>query len=486
MEKTQSETGSQFEFQSFGKDVLIYSLGNVFLLFASFVQVFIIARYLSVEGYGYWQLFLLYSNFAGLLSLGFLNGFLVRWAGKTLAEVGIEVKQGLIFLILEQVVIIVPLGLLLYYLLRFPLQWICLMTLAFAFIHHLVFFFMFTLQAIRKFTFLTAVNVGRGTIFLIAIIILVTLGYADFTYIGYAFLGTLMLIFFGLAFYFRQYLQDRPPVFRQLWAYGKKNINIGIFIMLGDYIFELFLAIDRFVVSSFFTIDQFAIYSFALGVAVVIYSLIKAVSEVFFPYLSSTGSQMRTQVYRLGKTAIILTWAAVLAVYFPLARLVEFYLPHYVASLSIMQILLCTVGFGGLIQVLHINYYKVYRRQRQYFMWGIVVLAFSVLLIFSALKFWGTLESIAIATFSGFGIWYIVNEFILKSVIGRNSSEIGKDTMIIILYLGAFWIATLLIDWFVAQILIYICLFLPITWLFFRHEVKQLAAIANQIRTQRR
>ena len=59
MEEKQSEATGQLEIRAFGKDVLIYSLGNGFVLLFGFVQVLIIPKYLSVEAYGYWQLFIL-------------------------------------------------------------------------------------------------------------------------------------------------------------------------------------------------------------------------------------------------------------------------------------------------------------------------------------------------------------------------------------------------------------------------------------------
>jgi len=486
MKEKQSKTNDQFEFQSFGKDVLIYSLGNGLLLVFGFIQVLIIPRYLSVEGYGYWQLFLLYSSFVGILHLGFIDGVLVRWAGRELAQISGEIKIAFRFLIVEQVVVVAPLGLLLYFLLPSPFQWICLMILAFAFVTNLAGFFMFTLQAVRKFRLLTAAYVGRGATFLILIILLFAMGYSKYIYVVYAFLVTLLLTLPAFAFWFRQHLWGQQPVTHQLWAYGRENINIGIFVLLGNFVLVLFLAIDRLIVSSFFTIDQFAIYAFALAVAVVAYALIRAVSEVFFPYLSGAEPRVRTQVYRLGKPAIVLTWAAILAIYFPLSRLVESYLPHYVASLPIMQILLCTVGFGGVIQVLHVNYYKVYRKQRQYFIWGVMALALSAVLNLLAIKVWGTLESVAIATLSSFGIWYTVNELSLRSVVGGNGRELGKGIVVLGSYLGAFWIASLLTGWFVAQMLIYICLFFLITWFFLRHEVKELVALASEVRGQRR
>lgn len=475
-----------FDLRAFGSDVLVYFSGNALLLLFGFIQFLIIPKHLSVEDFGYWQLFMLYASYVGILHLGFIDGILVHWAGKELNEVSSEIKIAFRFLLLEQLIVIIPLALLLYFLLQPPFQWIGLVILIYAFIYGLTTFFLFTAQAVRKFKLLTAVDVGRGLVFLILIVLLFASGYLNYQYVILASLTAFLVALLAFAFWFRRYIWGEMPSLSSLWACGRENINIGIFVLLGNFVVLLFLTIDRLMVSSFFTIEQFAIYAFALTAAMIAYTFVGAVSQVFFPYLSGAAPQLRSRAYQLGKPTIILAWAAILTIYFPLTGLIEFYLPHYVASLPIMQILLCTVGFGSLIQILHVNYYKVYRRQRQYCLWGIIALALSAMLNLLAIKVWGTLESVAIAALISFVIWYIMNELSLRSVVGENDREMWKGLVILASYLAAFLLTSFLADWFMAQMLIYVGLFCLISWLLLHREVKELVMVANGLRSQRR
>ena len=484
-DENQAEAAVQFDLRAFGKDTLIYTAGQGLLILFGFIQLLIIPKYLSVEGYGYWQLFMLYASYIGILHLGFINGVHVRWAGKELAQVSREIKTAFRFLLIEQLIVITPLVLLLYFLLHPPFQWIGLVILIYAFVTNLAAFFMWTSMAVRKFKLLTAVNVSKGLAFLILIILLFTSGFLNYQYVILASLTAFLLALFALAFRFRQYLWGGNLAISSLWASGRENINIGIFVLLGKFVVVLFLTIDRLMVSSFFPIEQFAIYAFTLTVAMIAYTFVGAVSQVFFPYLSGIAPELRTRAYQLGKPAIILAWAAILTIYFPLTGLIEFYLPNYVASLPIMQILLCTVGFGSLIQILHVNYYLAYRTQRQYFVWGITSLALSATLNLFAIKVWGTLESVAIATLISFGVWYIINELSLRSAVEQSNKELWKGLAIICSYLGAFWLASFLADWFVIQMLLYIGFFSLVTWIFLRSEFRQLVTVANGIKNPR-
>lgn len=166
MDEKQLQPSGHIDLRRFGTDVLVYSGGNAFLLVLGFIQLLIIPKYLSVEDFGYWQLFMLYASYVGILHLGFIDGIHVRWAGKELNQVGGEIKTAFRFLLLQQLIVIIPLALLLYFLLQPPFQWIGLMILICGFVTNLAAFFTWTSMAIRKFKLLTAVNVGWGLAFL--------------------------------------------------------------------------------------------------------------------------------------------------------------------------------------------------------------------------------------------------------------------------------------------------------------------------------
>jgi O-antigen/teichoic acid export membrane protein len=483
-----SQTGTitlpqdSFNFKRFSRDALIYAFGQGILLVFGFIQTLLIPKYLSIQSYGFWQIFLLYASYAGLVHLGFVDGILVRWAGKDIVEIGGEIKTAFKFLMLELITIIFPIGLLFYFFIRPPVQWIGILILAYAFIMCLEAFFIFTCQAIRKFKLLTLMNISLGGCFLLFVILLKSSGNLDYLQIILAYITTYLLILLILAFYFRKYLRAKNANTSSLWTFGKTNINVGIFVLLGNFITVIIFTTDRLLISSLFSVEQFAIYAFALTIAMVGYLFVSAIAQVLFPYLKSAVPEIRNKVYYLGKPTIILLWALILALYFPISKIIELYLPNYVSSLPTIRILLCTVGFGSLIQILHANYYKAYGKQRQYFFFGIASLVISIILNLLVIKIWGTIESVAVAMLITFGLWYIVNELSLKSTVGENSRGLWKRLAIIVSYLGAFWLSSFIASGFIVQMLIYLCLFSLITWLLLRHKIVEVLKIINYYR----
>ncbi len=501
----------RFDVSAFGRDTLVYSLGTGLSLIFALILGFITPKYLSTENYGLWQLFILYAAYYGALHLGFVDGLLIRWAGKDLPQFGHEMKLAFIFLILEQIVVIIPISLLVYYLVRPPLQWIWLMTLVYALIMNLANLFVIAAQAARKFKLLMAINTSRALVFLVLVVLLFVLGFLDYHYVIIAYVTSFLLVLFILVYYFRKYLRNvmssdssvlqretiLPPIpfwrkgehayqrvkisTASLFAYGKDNISVGFFVLLGNFVIVFCFSIDRLIVSSLFPVDKFAIYAFASVIMGMAYTLVTSAADVFFPHIAGVTSHGRNQAYHLGKFALIILWAAILVIYFPIAKVIEIYLPQYTASLPLVKVLVSAACFVSTILILHVNYFKIYRMQRQYFFWGLVILALSTVLIILAIKSLGTLESVAIVMFISFLLWYIINELSLKSAVQEDNREPWRSVAIALCYAGAFWIASLVVDLFIFQIIIYVCLFSAITYFLLRGEANQLATMVSKI-----
>ena len=144
----QTRSSDNFNLRAFCSDVLIYSFGQAILLIFGFVQSLIIPKYLSTADYGYWQLFLLCTTYVGILHLGFLNGILIKWAGRNLEDFKEEVPLAFKFTLIEQGIIIGILVLIVW-LIDLPSKEMALMVLANALIVNLLMFFVITAQATK-------------------------------------------------------------------------------------------------------------------------------------------------------------------------------------------------------------------------------------------------------------------------------------------------------------------------------------------------
>jgi O-antigen/teichoic acid export membrane protein len=467
-----SENGKILDIRSFSANVLIFSFGQTVLLIFGVIQSLIIPKYLSTADYGYWQIFLLFTTYAGILHLGFLDGILVRWAGKNIDDFKNEIATAFRFILLEQG-IVVGILLLIIWLVDLPSREIAFAVLVNVVIINLFSFFIFIAQATKRFKLVTVANIGYGLLFLISILILFFSGYFSYVplILAYTVAGLVVLLLF--IFYTRDSLFHYNSTWRSLLQYGKENIGIGLFILLGNFIGMIFMSIDRLTVGSFFPITQFAVYAFAVTMGGLAMVFLRAVSQVFFPYLSESGSETRKKAYILLRPTLVIFWAGILAIYFPFSIAIRYYLPQYIDSLPLIAILLCTVGFSGQIQILHANFFKVHLKQRAYFVIAGISLIGAVALNLLAVFIFGTLTAVAVTEVVSFGLWYLLNEATLRHLVGIPNVEIFRWCFIIIAYISAFLGASALSEtWFIG-FCIYGVLFAVITSVFLRKEIGQ-------------
>ena len=463
-----------FNIKDFGKDVLTYGFGQFILLICGFINFLIIPKLLTVEDYGYWQLFMLFGSYIGILHLGFIDGLLIRWAGKKLSVFKHEIASALKFLLIQQIMIIIPMIIISYFI-DIYFQFIFLTILIYAFFANITAFFVFTSQAIKNFKILTAMEILRSIIFLILIVtVLMYLDLNNYFYLIIMQLFSFSIVLILFILYYRNHIfKSKSAGFRTLLGYGKKNISIGIFILFGNLSSVIFLTIDRLFVSTNFMINEFAIYAFAITSTGVIYTFVEAISRVFFPYLAGIHDESKIELHKYLNPVLILSWAAILSLYFPGKEFIRYYLPQYTLSLPIMQILLVAVGFGSLIRILQINYYKVYKKQTKYFLISLVMLIISILLNISAIIFFGTLLSIALATLLSFGFWYILNEAVLKTTIKQRWSEIIKSLTVICCIIVVFFCVPYFFQLFIYQTIVYVLFYIILAYISYRPLVKR-------------
>ena len=63
------------------KKISYLSVSQILSLLVSVSLVIILPKFISVEDYGYWQLFILYSGYVGLFHFGYSDGLYIKLGG---------------------------------------------------------------------------------------------------------------------------------------------------------------------------------------------------------------------------------------------------------------------------------------------------------------------------------------------------------------------------------------------------------------------
>jgi len=408
----------------FARHAVVHTVANLGTLACSGALAFVLPRFLSVEDYGYYRLFLLYGSFAGILHLGFLDGLLLRWAARPVSRLRNELSSSLIFLGIEQIVLLAPAIVLIVIFAPRMLLGLTLAIAMFALLWNWTSLGYCALQALKLFNHLSFFTILGPFLLLIGAVGLhLTHGLELRSLILLCLLSNLVAAVF-LWLFVRRRVPASSRGSRNIWGKGFAHIGLGWSLVCANFLATAALSLDRLVLSRGFSIRDFAIYSFAANALALTYNMILSVARVLFPYLSDGISvEVRIRAYFTGERILLLIWAGGLATFFPIAWLVARWLPRYVESLPIIRVLMLATGFTASIHVLHSTYFRVARKQSRFLVGAIAGLVSAALFLAIGART-GQLTHFAWAMVASALTWWLVNEILLRGVLHHNVRRI--------------------------------------------------------------
>ncbi len=393
------------------------------------VQTFLVPRLLTVHDYGYWRAFLLYASYAGLLHLGLLDGALLLWSRHT-GRLGPDrsiLGRSLRFLLMEQLSL-VAVGLLL---LMVPsLHAAVVVGCAFALyvvLFNLLGLTQVFLQAHSRFTQVALGNSLPGAIFVVLLLALAVTHHATVSGLLAAYLAswavTLVILLFqarraGNSVSATALSTNAAPPPLPAWRLGLTYIAAGWPIVLANTGFGLMQSADRVTVNLTRPIHDFAIYSLSQSTIYVPITLLAGVSRVAFSYFARTTHEGRAGVYRSSTRSLTMLWMLLLPYYFAVELVVKRFLPRYVPGLPAGRILLLSVLFLSLIQIVQMNTYNLEGRQRHFFAGSLVAVLVAFGTAWVGSRIIGTLAAVAWSQVLTAMLWWLANEYFLRARTG--------------------------------------------------------------------
>lgn len=232
--------------------------------------------------------------------------------------------------------------------------------------------------------------------------------------------------------------RNSSPLFKELF-------QVGIPLTLAYQAAQLVFALDRQFVSVLFDTQTYGIYAFAYSVVHMVSQIISSASVVLLPSLKQLPEQEAERYYPVMLKIVMMIAGAALVGYFPLEKIIQWYLPDYQASLIYLRIVLPTLIYTCCISVVMFTFYKIEGRSGQYLKICCIVLGIGFLLNLGAYKLGGTAQFISWASVVTVAIWFLIagNRFSKK----RPGQHIKNFMYILILSTAFYAITALPILW---------------------------------------
>lgn len=402
----------------------------------SIILSFILPKFIGVSEFGYWQLFIFYTTYAGFFHFGLTDGIYLRTGGKKYNELdhsllGTEMK----FLNLFQILLTFIISILVIKIEDTPERcFVIISFLIYMVIFNSVAYLGYIFQAVNRTKDYSKALIIEKTCCLLAVVATILLQIANFKYYitiyivcdGFA---LLYCIWKGRAIVFSPF-QNLKKTFQDM----KINITIGIKLLIANLASLLIIGFNRILIDYHWGIEEFGKFSMALSLTNFFLLFITQISMVLFPVLRQTDNTNMKKYYVNLRNILFILLPMIFIAYFPLQIILKIWLPQYAESFRYLIFLLPICIYDGRMQMLCTTYFKVLRKEKFLLIVNIIAMSISCLLGIVGTFFINNVYMVIFAIVISIIIRNLISEIYLGKEMNILSQKDLRDEMFLVLF----------------------------------------------------
>ncbi|MGV2927990.1 hypothetical protein RW115_05255 [Macrococcus capreoli] len=411
-------------------DIISVISANLISIIISIIVVLVVPKFVSIEQYGYWQLYLFYTSYVGFMHFGHIDGIYLKYGGANYEELNkAHLKQQFIQLVILQFTIAVIISIITLFTIHDNIKYYLInMTLISMILVNIKMYFQFLLQSTSRIKqYSTSVMLERilYIVLILSVIFFFPKTISNFVYAD--------LISKGFSLLFVLYICKDIIVNRQknnlLNISDFKNyIAMGINLMFANIASMLIIGIVRFAIEYNNGVKTFGKVSLTLSLANFLMIFITAIGIVLFPLMRRMDQHEMEKFYLSLRNVLMIFVSLSLILYFPLTYFLSFHLQKYSDSLAYAGILFPILLFESKNILLINTFLKNIRQERKLLYINTISLLISFMITAILLFFKSPVEVFVMAitlilfirTFIG---EYITSQFLNKSIMIDNVKE---------------------------------------------------------------
>lgn len=402
------------------KNVTYTVFSNMLSILVSTIIVLVIPKFIGVKEYGFWQIFIFYANYVGMLHLGWADGLFLRRGGQHVKNINVKSlnAETILFIGFNFFVGICIIGSSLF--VKNEYKFIVISIGITVVVANLRTWITMILQSTGNFKSYAINLSAQSLVYLILIIGILFFKLLDFKYMIVAFiisqLATSISGFVQLYSLFKSNEHKVSFDFLSAMRETAQNINAGFKLMIANSTALLIVGVIRFGIQQQWSVTTFGKVSLILSIANLITVFINAVSLVLFPTLRRT-KQLTKSVY-LGIRSVLMPFLyIVMIVYFPIRVIIPIWLPRYSDVLQFASVLIPMMVYQGKFEILSNTFMKSLRMEATLMIINIITLLISVVLTFATVYMFHQINLAIFSIAFVMGFRSILSEVILSKKI---------------------------------------------------------------------
>ena len=407
------------------KNIINLMISNLISLMISVLSSFITPVILGHDGYGYYKIFSLYTTYVPLLHIGFIDGILIRNAGKKIEDISFKkFRTYTLFLLIFELFLSIVMSIFAC-LINIPKinREIIIAIAIYSFLLNALTYFQFFSKCIMRFSELA--SIARLQSFINLFFLLLALYLYKFTafnvnvtyYMFYMNFAVFILLCYYLVRYKKIILGERKNLASQF-----KNIRVffrvGFAIMISYQITMVMVNADNQFISMFFKVSEYGKYAFAYSLAALLLTVFNAVSSVMLPYMKKVGKSAVVSNHDSNIAVINAIVFFVIASYYPIAWIVNNFIASYSESVQYLSVVFPGVGITCIVQSYIFNDYIMAKKIKDFCYISLANLVFDFAVYYVGFRLSHSTLKIALLSIPLLMIWYLTLEWFMNAESG--------------------------------------------------------------------
>jgi len=418
-------------------------------LVSSVLTTLLFPRILGIADFGFWQLFVFYSGFAGVFHFGLNDGIYLKNGGKDYQEldfnrIGSQLKLSLLIqLIISAFIIITAISTIsesnrLFVIIAFSLYIIIFNTHGFLGL---------ILQTTNQAHSLARSIILDKMIFLVLILLSIIFSIENLRiFIFIFFIGKLCSLFYIMSLG-RKIIFSKTIKFKLNLINFYYDMKIGIFLMIANITSTLILGFGKFLVDFRWDIITFGQVSFAISLTTIVLLFINQIGLVIFPALSSLDDQNQKKYFSFIQIFLSLFLPFTYLTYYLLEFILNFWLPNINQSLLYLILFLPVCIFNSRMSLLSTTFLKAMRKEKALLFINVLFSTLSLILTLIAAYLLNNLILVLLSLIFSTWIRNVVSEIYLSKILNEKClSFILKDAFIAVIFVLVTWFTSSIIS----------------------------------------
>lgn len=347
------------------KNLVMSLSAQLISIITSFVLGFIVPKFIDELQYSYWQMYVLYVGYTGVLHFGLLDGLVLRYSKYDYDELDKPRIRSQFQLMLAFHSLLAFISCLVAAFAFSGVTTEIIVLVAVGLITKNVFTYTsYSFQITNRINKYAVLVIVQRAAYAIFVVVLLLAGVNDFYWYCIADLfgdiaGILLGAIFNRGMYFGKGI-GLKGCFKECWP----NVSSGIMLMIANFSSSFIVGGAKMMIQWRWDELVFGQVAFSFSVSNLFLTFVTAISVVLFPSLKRMDESDLPNVYMKIRNAIspLLFFAMIL--FFPGCQILGLWLPSYTDSLVYLGILLPLIIFSSKVSLLTNNYLKAYRKEK--------------------------------------------------------------------------------------------------------------------------